>query len=136
MKRETYGDKLTRREVDVVRAMIDGNTTNELIADALDIRVGTVRTLLGNVFAKTGARDRTHLVLLALGELEAPANLRCHAWAHDVRSVADRAITGAAYALWAAFDKDGLERLTELLAMRLRSMDRSMITQNERDLHG
>ncbi len=129
MSRAKLGEKLTRREVDVVRALIDGNTTNEMIAAAIGVRVSTVRTLLGYVFEKTAARDRTHLVLLALNELEAPENLRFHAWAHDSQNVADRAITGAAYALWAAFDKGGLERLTELLTMRLRSMDRSAINE-------
>jgi DNA-binding NarL/FixJ family response regulator len=55
-------EKLTRREVEVLRLMAGGSSNRE-IADALGTAEGTVKNHASNVFAKLGVRDRTRAVL-------------------------------------------------------------------------
>jgi PAS domain S-box-containing protein len=56
---------LSAREVDVVRCAADGKTTAET-ARALGIAEETVQTLVKRASRKLGARNRTHLVAVAL----------------------------------------------------------------------
>jgi DNA-binding NarL/FixJ family response regulator len=57
-------ETLTQREREVWLA-IAGGLTNREIAESLTISDATVKTHVGNLLAKTGARDRVALVLLA-----------------------------------------------------------------------
>jgi DNA-binding NarL/FixJ family response regulator len=56
--------KLTEREGDALRLMAAG-LSNAEIAEELVIGVETVKTHVGNVLAKLGARDRTQAVIVA-----------------------------------------------------------------------
>src|ERR1700691_2121799 len=58
-------DRLTDREVEVLKLMGDGNS-NKLIADKLSIAEQTVKGHVENILSKLGASDRTHAVRLAL----------------------------------------------------------------------
>jgi DNA-binding NarL/FixJ family response regulator len=58
---ETLG--LTERELDVLRLMVRGHTNSE-IASELSVAEVTVKTHINHIFAKLGARDRTHAVVL------------------------------------------------------------------------
>ena len=113
-----YGRKLTKRESAVVQAILNGHTSNELIAAHLGISVRTVSAFLNRIFAKVGARDRTHLVLLMRDGVRP-----------QVQSLAIQSVTATAHRLWQELDGCQLERLAELLTMRLRSMDRSRINE-------
>lgn len=53
--------ELTRREVEVANLVMRGCTNNE-ISEELFISFHTVKTHLMNIFAKTGARNRTELI--------------------------------------------------------------------------
>jgi DNA-binding NarL/FixJ family response regulator len=53
--------RLSRREKDVLRLIVDEHTTQE-IADKLFISFGTVETHRRNVFSKLGARNSAGLV--------------------------------------------------------------------------
>lgn len=57
-------EMLTPRETEVLRVVGQGLSNTE-IAEALDISVKTVKTHIGNLLAKLGARDRVHLVIEA-----------------------------------------------------------------------
>jgi two-component system, NarL family, response regulator len=56
---------LTPREVDVLERVAGGKTNKEIGAE-LHITEGTVKGHLNAILLKTGARDRTHAVVLAL----------------------------------------------------------------------
>ncbi|MFD5869283.1 response regulator [Corynebacterium sp. NPDC060344] len=74
--RDDLPDPLTLREEEILRLIAMGRTNAE-IAEELFIAMPTVKTHVGRVLMKTGARDRVHAVLFALstgrvgvGELE------------------------------------------------------------------
>ncbi|NYI08333.1 response regulator transcription factor [Allostreptomyces psammosilenae] len=56
--------RLTEREAGVLRLVAKG-LTNAEIADELGVGTETVKTHLGNVLSKLGARDRTQAVIIA-----------------------------------------------------------------------
>jgi DNA-binding NarL/FixJ family response regulator len=55
---------LTERERDVLRLIVVGRNNSE-IASELYVGEATVKTHINHIFAKLGARDRTHAVVLA-----------------------------------------------------------------------
>ncbi len=55
---------LTERERDVLRLIVVGRNNSE-IASELYVSEATVKTHINHIFAKLGARDRTHAVVLA-----------------------------------------------------------------------
>jgi DNA-binding NarL/FixJ family response regulator len=57
-------EKLSGRELDVLRQLAEGKSNKE-IAAALDLAEGTVKNHLSNVFGKLGVLDRTQAALLA-----------------------------------------------------------------------
>lgn len=74
--RDDLPDPLTLREEEILRLIALGRTNAE-IAEDLFIAMPTVKTHVGRILMKTGARDRVHAVLFALstgrvgvGELE------------------------------------------------------------------
>lgn len=57
-------DPLTERELEILRLIAIGRSNTE-IADELYLSLSTVKTHVGRVLAKTGSRDRVHVVLWA-----------------------------------------------------------------------
>ncbi|MFN8059959.1 MAG: response regulator transcription factor [Vicinamibacterales bacterium] len=55
-------DRLTRREIEVLRLMAGGRTNRE-IADALGATEGTIKNHGSSIFSKLGVRSRTQAVL-------------------------------------------------------------------------
>ncbi len=55
---------LTERECDVLRLIVQGRTNSEIAAE-LYVSEATVKTHINHIFAKLGARDRAHAVVLA-----------------------------------------------------------------------
>ena len=64
-------EPLTGREVEVLQLVAQG-LTNQEIAEALTIGVGTVRTHVSNILAKLHLANRTQAALYALREGLAP----------------------------------------------------------------
>lgn len=58
-------DKLSGREVDVLRLAADGHS-NRIIGDMLGIKESTVKTHMSTILVKLGASDRTHAVTVAV----------------------------------------------------------------------
>jgi DNA-binding NarL/FixJ family response regulator len=58
-------DSITRRELDVLRGVANGNS-NKIIADDLNISEHTVKNHLKNILSKLNASDRTHAVMIAI----------------------------------------------------------------------
>lgn len=59
-----HHEQLTRRELDVVRLLMQGRS-NKCIARELDISVGTAKTHVKSILAKLNARSRMHAVAVA-----------------------------------------------------------------------
>jgi DNA-binding NarL/FixJ family response regulator len=57
-------DRLTERELEVLRLMAQGSTNIE-IADSLFVSERTVKSHVGSIFTKLGARDRAAAIVLA-----------------------------------------------------------------------
>ncbi|WP_295629051.1 response regulator transcription factor [uncultured Corynebacterium sp.] len=64
--RNDLPDPLTLREEEILRLIALGRTNAEIAAE-LFIAMPTVKTHVGRILTKTGARDRVHAVLFALG---------------------------------------------------------------------
>lgn len=64
---------LTNRESEVIGAILSGATTNKELAKALGVEDATVRSHIGNILSKCDARNRTTLVLMALGLVKCEA---------------------------------------------------------------
>lgn len=62
---DTPIERLTNREVEVVRLM-SGGYSNKEIAYALNTAEGTIKNHVSSILAKFGVRDRTRAVLKAL----------------------------------------------------------------------
>lgn len=58
------GEPLTAREEEILLALADGSTSRE-IADEMHLATATVVAHTKAIFAKLGARNRTHAVALA-----------------------------------------------------------------------
>ena len=58
---------LTRRELEVLQLAAEGDSVEE-IAAALVLSPGTIRTHLGSIYAKLGAKSRAGAVATALRE--------------------------------------------------------------------
>ena len=59
--RNVSPDALTEREIEILRAVADGNT-NSAIADLLHISEATVKTHLVHIYTKLGVSDRAAAV--------------------------------------------------------------------------
>lgn len=66
------GDRLTVRELDVLRLVADGNS-NRRVGEQLSISEETVKAYMKNILPKLGAHDRAHAVALAIGRGILPA---------------------------------------------------------------
>ena len=61
----TDADRLSPREIEVLRKAAGGNANKE-IARELGIGEETVKSHMKNMLAKLGAKDRTHAVTIAI----------------------------------------------------------------------
>ena len=59
-------DRLTRREVEILRLMVSG-ATNRALAERLHISPATIRNHTHHIFEKLGVHNRLAAVMLALG---------------------------------------------------------------------
>ena len=71
---KSYPDGLTAREVEVLRLIATGHTSQE-IAAALVVSVATVHRHISNLYAKIGARGRADATAYALTHALVPARL-------------------------------------------------------------
>lgn len=74
---------LTKRQAQVLRLMAEGLTYPE-IAQRMGLRIGTIRTHIGDLFDTLHVSNRTEAVILALGTVvdveEAQAAVRKRCW--------------------------------------------------------
>ncbi len=69
------GELLTDGESAVVQAILSGHTTCKDIANHLRLKVGTVRTYMSLIYAKTRARNMAELVLMKTGRVQCDIDL-------------------------------------------------------------
>ena len=55
--------RLSPRETQILDLLFQGHTSNQLLAEHLGITLGTAKGMVGRVLLKTGAADKTQLVL-------------------------------------------------------------------------
>jgi DNA-binding NarL/FixJ family response regulator len=60
--------KLTRRESDILAAILDGCTTDKELMQRLGLSRSTVAKHLVNIYRKMGARSRTDMAVRAMRE--------------------------------------------------------------------
>lgn len=60
--------RLTKREREVLAAILDGCTTDKELMRRLGLSRSTVAKHLVNIYRKMGARSRTHLAVRAMNE--------------------------------------------------------------------
>lgn len=65
-----HHQRLTQRELDVLRTILAGHITVGEVAAQLIISPSTARCHLTNIYRKTGVKSRTHLVLMCLDRIE------------------------------------------------------------------
>lgn len=78
--RSLRGKPLTRREREVVRAILAGHTTHAALGEALTISYGTVRSHVWRLLAKTGAVNMADLILMTLGRKACPVDFSGIVW--------------------------------------------------------
>jgi DNA-binding NarL/FixJ family response regulator len=65
LARHTGEDRLTTRELDILKLIAKGNANKEIAAQ-LSIAEDTVKSHVGNILEKLAANDRTHAVTIGL----------------------------------------------------------------------
>lgn len=66
---------LTARELEVLRAILNGYTANKELCRVLIISERTVQTHISNIFAQTGAMSKAELILMAIGHIPCSIDL-------------------------------------------------------------
>jgi DNA-binding CsgD family transcriptional regulator len=64
---EKYTQHLSRRELDVIEAILAGNYSYKELSNILDISVNTVRTHIKHIYKTTGVSNMTALISLFQG---------------------------------------------------------------------
>ena len=68
--------RLTSRELEIIRAILDGATTSQEVAERLTISYRTVRSHLTNIYLKAGVKSQARLILMCLDRIERAPALR------------------------------------------------------------
>ena len=71
-----HHQRLTQRELDVIRTILAGHITPREVAAELLISHRTVRSHLTNIYEKVGVKSLTRLVLMCLDRIERSPVLR------------------------------------------------------------
>lgn len=71
-----HHQRLTQRELDVIRTILAGHITPIEVAAELTISRRTVRSHLTNIYQKAGVKSLTRLVLMCLDRIERAPALR------------------------------------------------------------
>ena len=71
----SLGEPLSRRDREVLRALMAGHVTAKAIGLALSIAERTVRVHLCRIYEKAGAINQTDLVLMAVGRKASAVSL-------------------------------------------------------------
>lgn len=58
---------LSKSEIGIIRAILAGHTSAQDLAEALGVNTRTIQSHLNNIYKKTGAYNKTDLLLMALG---------------------------------------------------------------------
>lgn len=74
-KGKGLGLPLTKRETELVLALMDGHTSGLQLMAALGCGKGTVNFNTNQIYGKTGARNLATLVLMVTGAIECPTAL-------------------------------------------------------------
>ena len=72
---KALGLSLTPSEADAVMALMDGHVTTSQIATAVGCAPGTIHWYFHQIYAKSGACNMAHVVLMITGVIECPIAL-------------------------------------------------------------
>ncbi len=74
-KGKGFGLPLTPRETETVLTLMAGNETTDKIASVMGCNSGTVHWNLNQIYAKAGASNLTHVVMMITGVVACPSAL-------------------------------------------------------------
>lgn len=78
--RPSKPEHLTPSEIEAIRAVLAGHTTDAKLCTVLNLKRSSLATHFNRIYRKCGVVNRVELVLMCLGRIDAPDFVRAIEW--------------------------------------------------------